>query len=200
MLDAEFNCQHFFFSFFVCLIDISEGVEMENSGCRSVSHPNSLQRWIAMIILEQSNNNWIYCAPSGVQAFHACKAVSRLGESMHRNIVEVLPFVLTAMGYSTVKSADMKDCFKEKVVGLLCPAHLSPPEFLEFLGPNAYPELVNLIGWLYSQLDCLFQGGWLILPQLIVSNPFRTPNTWTSKSDVGLHKYIVILHPCCFFF
>jgi len=56
---------------------------------------------------------------TGLQAFHVCKAETPAGEPLHRNVTEVLEFVVPALGYSPDQVDGMMAAvqFNEQVVG-----------------------------------------------------------------------------------
>merc|ERR1719498_2242651 len=80
--------------------------------------------------------SWCGSIATGVKAFHICKNTLTENEPLHRNVTEILEYVVTAIGLDICFANTI--CFKESIVGLCIPAHYSKEEYLEFLGPTGY--------------------------------------------------------------
>eukprot|EP00038_Savillea_parva_P010218 m.188692 g.188692 ORF g.188692 m.188692 type:complete len:437 (+) comp17517_c0_seq1:194-1504(+) len=91
---------------------------------------------------------WCEMVKAGVKAFHICKdsALKSVDGSDHKDVTEVLPYVLDVMSLDTLsKNQDaikaVASSFKETTIGLCAPDHLSADEYHAFLGPHGFPEV-----------------------------------------------------------
>eukprot|EP00036_Acanthoecidae_sp_10tr_P008312 CAMPEP_0182918902 /NCGR_PEP_ID=MMETSP0105_2-20130417/2361_1 /TAXON_ID=81532 ORGANISM="Acanthoeca-like sp., Strain 10tr" /NCGR_SAMPLE_ID=MMETSP0105_2 /ASSEMBLY_ACC=CAM_ASM_000205 /LENGTH=637 /DNA_ID=CAMNT_0025056025 /DNA_START=159 /DNA_END=2071 /DNA_ORIENTATION=- len=90
---------------------------------------------------------WANSIRTGIAAFHKCTDHTlKQGESQHKNVLEVLPYVVAAMwGQKKANKAfntEIANTFEEKTVGLRMPPHIvSKEEYLVFVGPNAHHEI-----------------------------------------------------------